>query len=29
MDTITGRREHKVEKKSGLAPLLERLKLKR
>ncbi len=27
--SLTGRREHKVEKKSALAPLLERLKLKR
>lgn len=27
--TITGRREHKVEKKSALGPLLERFKLKR
>jgi pilus assembly protein CpaE len=27
--TLTGRREHKVEKKSALAPLLQRLKLKR
>lgn len=27
--TITGRREHKVEKKSALAPLLERFKIKR
>ena len=27
--TISGRREHKVEKKSALAPLLERFKLKR
>ena len=27
--TLTGRREHKIEKKSALAPLLERLKIKR
>lgn len=27
--TVTGRREHKVEKKSALAPILERFKIKR
>jgi len=27
--TLSGRKEHKVEKKSALAPLLERLKIRR